>query len=180
MNSKKLSVRQYKICGTTKCPWHCDHPAGKVFEHDEILPQNICPWLYHTVYPYFLGLLYGARFKWNEKGDCQVCCPSPKGVNVIVRKRDNDGSFDPRIADSMKFVIFAEVVDVLGSCDFGHKIGERLVFPTCMMKYYLCPAGFHGIFPLMKLSLPACLRTREVRCPDWADTITYGLPDVIE
>ena len=72
----------------------------------------MCPWLYHTLYPYFLGLLYGAKFEYNEKGDCNVCCPAAKGIDLVVKRRENDGKIHPDVTDDMKFVIFADVVKV--------------------------------------------------------------------
>ncbi len=163
------------MCGPRKCPWHRLHKRGRLFGIDEVVPQGGCPWLYNSVYPYFLGLLYGARFGWNEKGDCNACCPAASGVDVIVRKRDNDGSFDSRIPADMKYVIFAEVVAVHRPCPYGHVVGERIPFPTCMVRYFLCPAAFHNAFPLMRLKPPPCIDLAEVRCPDWNDVITFDL-----
>jgi uncharacterized repeat protein (TIGR04076 family) len=173
-----ISIKQLPLAGETKCPWHNDHPQGKEFCAAEIFPGNCCPWLYHAIYPYGLGLLYGAKFHWNEHGDCQMCCPAVGGVDLVVQKRPNDGSFDPRIPATMAFVIFAEVVKV-GACPHGHKAGDRIVFPTCLMKHYLCPAGFHASFPLLRLPPPACINPAEIRCPDWAETIRYDVRESI-
>jgi uncharacterized repeat protein (TIGR04076 family) len=152
------------------CPYHLDK-KGKVYHIEEILPYKVCPWLYNSVYPYFLGLLYGARFKSNAEGDCNVCCPAANGVDTIVKLRPNDGSFDPRISKEMKFVIFAEVVKVHGDCPSGHKVGQRIPFPTCMKGRYMCPAAFHNVFSLMTLDLPPCIDRDNLRCPDWANPI---------
>ncbi len=134
----------------------------------------MCPWLYNTVYPYMLGLLYGAQFSWNAQGDCNVCCPAAEGVEVIVRRRDNDGTFDPRIDSSMVFVIFAEIIKVRGKCPCGHEVGQRIPFPTCMVKHFMCPAAFHNIFPLLRLAPPSCISMDRLRCPDWDDDIFFS------
>lgn len=156
------------------CKWH-QEKDGQVFDAHNTLPGGACPWLYHSLYPYFLGMLYGARYDYNEMGDCQVCCPAANGVNTIVRKRDNDGSFDSRISSEMRYVIFAEVVGVKGDCPAGHKVGDRIIFPTCMPEYFMCPAGFNNVFPFLKLKLPSCINKKRLRCPDWEVEISYSL-----
>jgi len=171
----KIKISQLPIGKDTRCPWHGPYRDGKLFNSEEILPNNVCPWLYNTSYPYFLGLLYGAKFNWNERGDCQVACPATNGIDVIVQKRDNDGSFDPRISDKMKFVIFAQVVKRNGDCPYHHQLDERIIFPTCMMGHYMCPAAFVNIFPLLRLDPPSCIKKDFIRCPDWADPIVLSI-----
>ena len=156
------------------CKWHRNE-NGQIFNADNTLPGGVCPWLYHSVYPYFLGLLYGARFDYNEDGDCQVCCPASEGVNTVVRKRENDGSFDPRISSEMTYVIFADVVKVKGDCPNGHMIGDKIIFPTCMPDYYMCPAGYNNIFPFLDLEPPRCIDKNRLRCPDWEVEISYRI-----
>jgi uncharacterized repeat protein (TIGR04076 family) len=171
----KFTIKQLRLSGERKCPWHRRYKKGKIFFFQEIFPQGICPWLYNSVYPYFLGLFYGARFSWNKQGDCNVCCPAAKGVDVIVRLRPNDGTFDPRISSSMKFVIFAEVISLSGECPYRHKVGQKIPFPTSMAEHFLCPAAFHNIFPLMQVKPPACIEINKLRCPDWNDVIYLGI-----
>jgi uncharacterized repeat protein (TIGR04076 family) len=140
----------------TKCPYNTK----------EILPNGICPLLYHSVYPYFLGLFYGAKFDYNCDGDANVCCPAINGVNTIVKKRNNDNSFDERINDNIDWVIFAEIVDI-GECPHNHKIGQRFIFPTCMREHFICPAGLNNIFPFLDITIPICIDKSNLRCPDW-------------
>lgn len=174
-NPLNVIVEQLPISDHKNCCWHGRYKEGQEFSNDQILPEDACPWLYHTVYPYFLGLYYGARFDWNEHGDCNVCCPAANGVDVLVKIRDNDGTFDPRISSKMKYVIFAEIIKV-GDCPLGHKVGQRIVFPTSMVQHYMCPAAFHNIFPLMKLKPPSCIDLDNLRCPDWNDVVSFKLP----
>ncbi|MBX7136868.1 MAG: hypothetical protein K1X83_02705 [Oligoflexia bacterium] len=166
------------IQGETKktCQWH-RNTDGEVYGDVGILPNGTCPWLYHTLYPYFLGMLYGARFHFNEHGDCQVCCPAHKGVDVVVKKRDNDGTYDPRIPAHMTYVIFAEVIGVKGDCPYGHKVGDKVIFPTCMPEHYMCPAGFNNVFPFLDLEPPACIDKSQMRCPDWEMEIPFSVTD---
>jgi uncharacterized repeat protein (TIGR04076 family) len=124
-----------------------------------------------------LGLLYGAHFQFTPEGDCNVCCPAVDGVDVIVRKRPNDGSFDKRIPSIICFIIFAEVVKAHSGCSYGHKAGQRFVFPTCMKSHFMCPAAFNNIFPLLLKDPPACIDRARVRCPDWATPILFKAPE---
>ena len=133
-------LRMIKKAGEQTCPWH--GTSEESYSSAGILPHDVCPWLYHTVYPYFLGLLYGARFDYNEHGDCHVCCPAAQGVDTVVRKRDNDGSFDPRIGDDMRFVIFAEVVAVNGP---SFRLGERAASVPTAARRIIGPHGPSGV-----------------------------------
>jgi hypothetical protein len=169
-----ITIFQNKITGIRQCPWHRRHPKGKIFRHQEIFPSHCCPWLYNALYPYFLGLQYGAKFTHNKEGDCHAGCPAPKGVDVIVRKRPYRNGFDPRITDHRP-VIFAEVVAADKHCPYGHKKGQLILYPLCMNQYYLCPAGFHNVFPFFNLKPPSCINKHKLRCPDWRDTIYFNI-----
>jgi len=153
------------------CPYHTEE---KSFEDKTIFPNNICPILYHTIYPYFLSLFYGAKFDYNKKGDCNVGCPAINGVDTLIKKRENNGLFDSRISKDMKFVIFAEVINV-GECPNKHKIGDKFIFPTCMKEYYICPGGLNNVFPFIDIEIPKCIDKTKLRCPDWNVNIMYNL-----
>lgn len=161
-----MEIIQHPIRGDAKCSWHGQE--GRTFSDEEMLPQGVCPWLYNIIYPYFLGLYYGADFG----GSCNVCCPALKGVDVVIKKEANDGHFDNRISSAMSYVIFAEIVKV-GDCHYCHTVGERIIFPTCMPEHFMCPAAFHSIFLVMRLGLPPCIDKNNLRCPDWDNVITF-------
>ena len=174
----KKGLRVTQLAGKTDCPWHKQHQTkGKVYGEDEIFTSHVCPIMFHTLYPYFLGALYGAKYTYNERGDCHVCCPAEKGVDVLVRVRPNDGKFESGVPADWRDVIHAEVVKVNGPCDCGHKVGDRFVFPTCMKTQYACPAGIHNMFPFLKLKKFKCINLRKLRCPDWMENIYYSLED---
>lgn len=126
-----------------------------------------CPILYHTLYPYFLALLYDAKFTYNEAGDIDVCCPAANGVDTLVRKSNNDGDFDPlMVSDKMDWVIHAEVVKV-GGCPHGHKTGDKILFPIIDRDHYMCPAIINNVYPFLPLDIPPCIDLNNLRCPDW-------------
>ena len=171
---EKISVKQ--LPGKTDCPWHKENQTtGKVYGEDQIFASHVCPIMWHTLYPYFLGALYGARFTYNEKGDCHVCCPAEKGVDVLVKVRPNDGKFESGVPPDWRDVIHAEVVRVNGVCDYGHKVGDRFVFPTCMKSKYACPAGIHNMFPFLPIKIPECINLKRIRCTDWLENIYYSI-----
>ncbi len=169
-----ISIKQ--LPGKTACPWHKEHQeSGKLYKADEIFTSHVCPIMFHTLYPYFLGALFGAKYAYNEQGDCQVCCPAEKGVDVLVKVRPNDGKFEEGVPGDWRDVIHAEVVKVNGPCDYNHKVGDRFVFPTCMKTKFACPAGVYNLFPFLNIETPKCINPNRLRCPDWLENIYYSL-----
>jgi uncharacterized repeat protein (TIGR04076 family) len=169
-----ISITQH--ASETKCPWHKDNKqAGKTYKKDAIFTSHVCPILWHTMYPYFLGSLFGAKYAYNQHGDCQVCCPAEKGVDVLVKVRANDGYFEEGVPLDWRDVIHAEVVNVNGVCEYNHCVGDRFVFPTCMKTQFACPAGIHNLFPFLPIDIPKCINLKRLRCPDWLENIYYSI-----
>jgi len=156
-----------------QCPWHGTYKDGKEYDKDSIFPDGICPFLYHSLYPYFLGLLYHADMQ-----DIWVCCPAEKGVDVLVRRQINAEPpyYKPKFESVNRdwWVIYAEVVNE-PECPYKHYKGQRLLFPTADKKQWLCPAGLNNMWPFLKLEIPTCINLKNIRCPDWKDTITYDI-----
>ena len=147
----KTDVKIIQLPGKTECPWHKENEEnGKIYHCDNIFPNNTCPIMFHTLYPYFLGALFGAKYTYNDNGDCHVCCPAEKGVDVLVKVRPNDGKFDEKVPSNWRDVIHAEVVKVNGICDYEHKVGDRFVFPTCMKKTVYLSGRTQQSFSLFK------------------------------
>lgn len=174
INTDNIYIKQ--LPGKTNCPWHKEHQKkGKIYKTDEIFPDNMCPFLYHSIYPYFLGFFYGAKYTYNNKGDCNVCCPAEKSVNVIVKMRINDGSFGKDIPKHWKTIIYAEIFKIEGRCYYGYKTGDKFFFPGSAQKKYVCPSGVNNLFPFLKLKIPKCINTNRLRCSDWLENIYYSL-----
>ena len=164
--------------GETECKWHKNHSQeGHVYTADEIFPGNFCPIMYHTLYPYFLGALFGAKYGYNDEGDCHVCCPAEKSVDVLVKVRPNDGSFGDQVAEDRRKVFYAEVVKVNGLCDFEYKVGDKLIFPMNNVEKNTCPAGINNIFPFLDIPKLKCINLKRLRCPDWKENIYYSIDD---
>jgi len=172
----KNNIKILQLPGKTSCPWHrANQDKGKTYTSGEIFPNNICPIMYHTLYPYFLGALYGAKYSYNEHGDCHVCCPAETGVDVLVKVRPNDGKFGKEVPVDWRNIIYAEVVKLNGKCDYHHKVGDRFVFPNCMKTKFACPSGVNNLFPFLKLAIPKCINPKRIRCTDWQENIYYSL-----
>lgn len=152
----------------TKCPW-----KGKQFP----IQNDMCAIMWHTLYPYFLGAVFGAKYGFNDKGDCQVCCPAERGVDVVVKVRPYDKRM-VGVPKDWRDVIHAEVVKVNGICDYNHKVGDLFIFPTYAKEKYLCPAGVYNLFPMLDLKLPGCINKNRLRCPDWLENIYYELEGI--
>ena len=178
MNKKEFPKIKQLPSSRTNCPWHRHHAKnGHVYKNKEIFKNGVCPILYHTLYPYFLGALYGAKFTYNEQGDCHVCCPAEKGIDVLVKVRPYDKGFGDEVPSDWRDVIHAEVVKVNGECDYNHKVGDRFVFPTCTKTDFICPAGVNNIFPFLDVPIPSCINTKKLRCPDWLEDIYYSIEE---
>src|SRR4030066_2046587 len=128
----KIIILIKYLPGKTECKWHKKHSKkGHLYTVDEIFASKICPIMFHTLYPYFLGAIFGAKYRYNDEGDCQVCCPAEKGVDVLVKVRPNNGSYGDDVTNDWRNVFHAEVIKVNGHCDFGHQVGDILIFPIC-------------------------------------------------
>ena len=146
------------------CPWN--NKIGNTFSNAE------CPILWHTMYPYFLGLSFNANL---FKGDCCVCCPAEKGIDLMVKVRPYDSRFKGMVPEDWRDVIHAEVVRVHGLCDYGYVVGQIFLFPTFAKERHDCPAGIYNIFPFMDIKIPSCINKKKLRCPDWKEEVIYGL-----
>jgi len=163
--------------GETQCEWHRDwKTTGRLYTQEEMFTSKVCPILWHTLYPYFLGAVFGAKYTYNEHGDCHVCCPAEFGVDVLVKVRPYDESFkDQGVREDWRDLIHAEVVKVNGKCDCGHQVGDKFVFPTCFKSKAPCPAGVHNLYPFLTIEKPSCINMQRLRCPDWMENVYYAV-----
>ena len=160
------------------CSWQEKHSdTGHLYNAEEIFPKNICPIMFHTLYPYFLGAIFGAKYNYNEKGDCHVCCQAEKSVDVVVKTRPNDGTYGDMATPDRRKVFYAEVVKVNGHCPYNHQVGEKLVFPVSNKTKYACSGGINNIFPFLKIEIPSCINMKRLRCPDWLENTYYSIDE---
>ena len=148
----------------TQCGW--SHPEGRTYTDTF---AGMCPILYHTLYPYFLGLLYHADMQ-----DIWVCCPAEKGVDVLVRREEPNRSFGH--IPPHYWVIYAEVVKV-GDCPHGYQLGSKILFPTAYKYMHMCPAGVNNILPFLNINIPPCINLKKLRCPDWKEDVFYEIEE---
>ena len=171
-------IKVRHLPGKTSCPWHKnEQETGWVYTVRDIFTSGVCPIMFHTLYPYFLGAVFGAKYHYNKDGDCQVCCPAEHGVDVIVKVRHSDGTFGGGVPDDWRDVIHAEVIAVHGNCDYKHKVGDKFVFPTCMKTKFACPAGINNMFPFLNIPIPKCINIKKLRCTDWLENVYYSIEE---
>lgn len=174
----KTDIKIKYLPEKTKCVWHKDEQGtGRLYTTDDLLTSGVCPIMFHTLYPYFLGSVFGAKYAYNKQGDCQVCCPAEKGVDVLVKVRPYDEKFEEGVPTNWRDVIHAEVVKVNGPCDYNHKVGDRFVFPTCMKEKFACPAGLYNLYPFLEIEMPKCINRKRLRCPDWLENVYYSIAE---
>jgi hypothetical protein len=167
-----MPLIKYLSGNNTNCPWHKDDPK----EGREYLTLlNQCPFAFHSLYPYFLGFVFGANYGKNVQGDCQVCCPAEKGVDFMVKKRPYEKRFGPVVPTPWRDVIHAEVITVNGPCEYKYEPGEIIFFPTFNKEDHMCPAGLFNLFPFLNFPVPACINKSKLRCPDWNENVYYSI-----
>ena len=148
------------------------HPPGKegcIFHADEIVPAGVCPWLWYSLYPYFLGMSMKepCRGDYNEYGDIQVGCAAEHGCNCVVKRRANDGSFG--VGNNVKQVVFALVADAQ-DCP-RHHYPETILFTNTRKDDFACAALWYQAFPFSRPEVPPCIRRERIRCSDWQKAI---------
>ena len=158
------------------CPWH-KGKEGNVYARNQVFNWE-CPIMVHTLYPYFLGYIYGARYNFNERGDCQVCCPAEHSVDVIVKKRPYDERMKGIVPEDWRDVIHAEVVKINGECPYNYKVGDLIYFPTFARNRKLCPAALNNAILFMDVfnsGYYPCINRAKLRCPDWNENLYFEI-----
>ena len=149
------------------------HTVGAHVCNNHLVPFGLCDEAYHSIYPYALGLLYGASFQKTNKDEVVVRCPSKHEYIVlkIYCKRINwkmyllniikniVNKFKPVSIARHRIVI--EVVEIEGKCDAGIKVGQKFDFNLGDLQLTLnkiislgsdnscCPAAFNNIYPFL-------------------------------
>jgi len=147
------------------CPWN---------NSGDRIPLGTCPVLWHTLYPYFLGLVFGAKF--SPEGPANVGCPAEHGIDLVVSVKPWDADLNGLVPMDWRDVIQAEVV-AEGKCPLRYKIGERILFPTYAKDGHACPAGVYNLTVFKNYDYLPCLNKKRVRCPDWKENVYFSLED---
>ncbi|MCG3216369.1 MAG: TIGR04076 family protein [Candidatus Heimdallarchaeota archaeon] len=78
----KSLIEVINILEAGECPF--GHKIGEKFDYPEERGR-ICAAAFHTLYPYVIGIRFGAIFPWEEEEDSvTICCPDYK--NPVVFK----------------------------------------------------------------------------------------------
>ena len=85
----------------------------------DILSSEVCPLIFHSVYPYMVTLASGGWFNWvNYDEHVIVNCPSPEGIAMYVKAPSGD---KPNLIE-------VEVMKDSQACFKGYKIKDKLTF----------------------------------------------------
>lgn len=158
---KQLNCQERHVCRA-----HQEKTLGKCFSESEILPDGICPVLYHSLYPYFMALHFNAKLDYTAGGADLIHCPaSEEGVQCLVWREPNAET---------KWQVKARVVHSQ-KCPNNHYVSQEFVFPDTRKDSYLCPAGWFNAFPFLPLPdyVKQCCKPEKLRCPDWNGHIYF-------
>jgi uncharacterized repeat protein (TIGR04076 family) len=173
--NKSIIVRHL---GHETCKYHREK-EGRSFDFEHLGPKGLCLDLYHSAYPYFLALLYGAKFSWmDDKDTVNAQCPASNGnVHFEVRRKPLKQEI---ISEGVKknCEIWLRITHIESDCDDNckglcpQKIGQEFEFNQGDLLDHLCPAAFSNIWPTLKVIL--CGGNSEwkkegkicVQCPD--------------
>lgn len=142
-----------------KCRAHPYSKIGKDYDEAELFPDGICPRLYFTLYPYFLGIENGA---WSESKEIWAACSAPRGCDCWVRKGNGKEVH--------------AVVECANGCP-RHKKGDKFIFMNTRRDHFMCAALVHEAYPYIwpDLNIPQCGSKNIVFCPDWKNPIAVEL-----
>lgn len=125
-----LTKAQIKIIKGT-----CSHGTKGPMKINQALPQNLCPLLFYSLYPYYFTFSRGGKFKWVKKGEGVIVrCPQPKGIVVEVKKK-NKG-------------IVTKVIKNKGQCPLKYKMGQRFDINEKTIRF--CPYALYLTIPYLK------------------------------
>ena len=83
MTIEVVAVKGEGCCGTF-------HP-GEKFSVDDIAPDGLCPFLYHTALPYVEGAKNEAVFNNNSKNSILSQCPNPvAAIDISISRQDEE------------------------------------------------------------------------------------------
>lgn len=150
-----------------RCRAHKER-QGKVYSEHNILPDGICPVLFHSLYPYFLGMTDHVK-QWDYvDGTDLIACPALNGVRCVVHRVPHP---------TKKYEIVARVVEV-GSCPNRHKERDSFTFTNTRKDDFMCAAGWFNMALFLKLPeyIKECCADK-FRCPDWNGSIEFKVKD---
>ncbi|MDP2939647.1 MAG: TIGR04076 family protein [Candidatus Omnitrophota bacterium] len=106
---------------------------------EDLTPQGLCIFAFHSIYPYYLTLINGGRFRWvRPKNGVIVQCPNPKdALEMKVFLSDT------------RDTVRVEVIGARGECLKGHKKGDIFILSPDTFKF--CPKALDAFIPYLNL-----------------------------
>ncbi len=79
---EKIKIEIVKILERGKCPLGLK--VGDSWEiEDAFLPQGMCAWAFHSLFPFIVTLRFGGDLPWESEGEAFACCPDPNNPVVF-------------------------------------------------------------------------------------------------
>ncbi len=152
MSDPVCDINDLSVRLTVAKPGACtQHAPGQTRRLNELLPHNMCIYLYNAIFPYYVTLTSGGRFKWVREGEGVLMqCPSPVGcvVTSVSQNEKGDG-------------VVAKVIRVKGPCPKNHAVGD--VLEITQEKSRFCLRALGGMIPYL------LLRAKDRAFP-WSDS----------
>lgn len=140
-----VNINKYEIEFIEDCP---EFLGGYL---KDSIPDNMCPFLLHTLVPYYVTYFYGGDFTWSkERGHVDVQCPNPKAR--VVTETVNRGS--------ISFV----VKSTQGGCPMNYATGIKIDLSGIFKR--LCPLIYDVSFPWIQLQISNPIILRCPGCPE--------------
>lgn len=84
------------------------------------LNQKICPFAWHSFFPYWLTFIKDGWFDWVKKGGGVIVqCPNPKGIVAKLYKRKR----------GREILVEVEIIDNKGDCFWEWQVGDKFFLP---------------------------------------------------
>lgn len=65
------------------------HKIGDEFIIDDITPDKMCSWAFHSIFPFYSVLKYNGSFPWEkDPNKAIVACPDPQNIVHFELRRE--------------------------------------------------------------------------------------------
>jgi uncharacterized repeat protein (TIGR04076 family) len=148
-------------CGFNKRCGYCRKGEEK-YDKQGLTPDGFCVDAMSAIYPYFLALLYDAKFHQGPQGEkgLMIRCPNAHSPTLIrlsfkfkkerlllnILEKFFRGIGFPK--DAIDKIMIAQIMNENKEC--RHRLGDQFIFRMPDIRQ-LCPASFFSLYPFIHL-----------------------------
>ncbi len=145
-----------------------DFKAGDRFDLASIIPDKLCPFLYHSTLPYLEAIENGASFNLPEKNSIVVQCPNPEvGIAVKIYTKNSDNTI-------------IEIHSKKSECPYyDYRVNDS--WQISKKEKIFCRRAYDALFPYLN-ALSSQIRKNVVReevisatCPGYPDFVVFNI-----